>query len=322
MKKSTVFLLILVAFLFVSLLFSLYLNFYKFSTASIPTPTPGIIPTETINPLSDWKTYESKTLGFTISYPSDWEINDSQNSVGMDSPESIKARITYPTAIPFDIIIKTLAEKDLPNNIKNLTLDQWITSSAAKEYGLENTAIKILIDKFSGYKGVFCGEFCGTNYFIKKGTKIYEIDLNAENIPEIYNQIISTFKFTESKTENLGNWVKRPNGDYITINNCLQISISKANDNGDLRQYIQNFYRQPTIDNMLFSKQYSVKNSETITIEATGIGEMFTVYFSKNNKKYSILFFNSSVPDNVFREQCEDYQRDIDYVLNNVDFFL
>lgn len=72
MKKSTIFFLVLIAFLFVSLLFSLYLNFNKSPTASIPTPTPDIIPTETIDSTADWKTYNNTEYGYSFRLPNDW----------------------------------------------------------------------------------------------------------------------------------------------------------------------------------------------------------------------------------------------------------
>jgi len=162
-------------------------------------PQTTAIPTVIVDPTTSWKTYTNTKLSFTIKHPNDWKVTDNQDSVGMDSPQTIESRKQYPTASPFDIIIFTLTEDKLPNNTSKLSLDQWIKSSTAKEYGLQNTASQITIDGNSGYKGEFCGEFCATEIFIKKNNVIYNIHLNSENIPEIYTQILSTFKFTENK---------------------------------------------------------------------------------------------------------------------------
>ncbi|MCX6726291.1 MAG: hypothetical protein NTY75_00540, partial [Candidatus Shapirobacteria bacterium] len=154
-----------------------------------------------------------------------------------------------------------------------------------------------------------------TNYF----TLLYKENSDSQVNQEI-TQILSTFKFTDNISQN--NWVKRPNGDYQTSSNCLWLNTTKANDNGDLTQFVQKFYQTNSLDPLLSQVKYTVKNRETITISAQGVGELFTIYFSKEDKKYSITFNVSSLDNILNTEKCKNYQNDINFVLNNPDLFI
>jgi len=89
MKKTTPVFLIIIAALFVSVLYLLYLNFNKTPTTSI-APETGIIPTEKVIPTiidetADWKTYSDNISEITFKYPPKFSIGmqfqDSGNGV-------------------------------------------------------------------------------------------------------------------------------------------------------------------------------------------------------------------------------------------------
>lgn len=79
MKKSTLFLIILVAVFFTSTLVLLCLNYLK--PVSTSTPTTGTIPPTTItpDPVVSWETYNSPEFGFSIDYPQNLQVQDYLN---------------------------------------------------------------------------------------------------------------------------------------------------------------------------------------------------------------------------------------------------
>ena len=95
-----------------------------------------------------------------------------------------------------------------------------------------------------------------------------------------------------------------------------------ANDNGALDQYLEYFYHTNDLTPFLYPQKYQVKNHETITIAPQGVGEMFSVYFSENTKKYGFSFSVTSQDDVLKTSKCSDYQKDINYVLSNYQLFL
>jgi hypothetical protein len=144
--------------------------------------TTGTIANETAN----WKTYTNEKYGFEIKYPAEGKVVDGSES------EGCRIFPLYPVSDersnPIDISVD--------ENPNDLTLNQWIEK---EEKGLT----------IEEKETIFIGGVEGVKYFahnggvyphtvlIKKGKFIYRIDGFREFNDQIFNQILSTFKFID-----------------------------------------------------------------------------------------------------------------------------
>jgi hypothetical protein len=322
MKKSTLIYLSIISILFTAVLYLLYLNFNRTQTTSIPATVDT--PPETSDPITDWEIFNDTQFGISFYYPKDWSVTKETNGLFIISPETsnniLDANNTW-TRVG-DIIIQKITKDKLPNNKNNLPLTQWISSEEAKNYGINQPAAPYNLGGLTGYKVISCGEMCGEEVYLESSDIIYRIDSgNYDRFTGIFSQILSTFKFTDTQSST-GNWIKRQNGDFETNDNCLWIDTSKANDNGALESYIERILPGTTIATLLYKTQYKVDGSQTITISPQGVGELFTVYFSKDDKKYSITFHSASQDNVIGQDNCSNFQEEVDFVLNNPELFI
>ncbi|MFA6007720.1 MAG: hypothetical protein WC784_03725 [Candidatus Shapirobacteria bacterium] len=189
MKKSTIFLLILLAIFFTSTLYLLYLNFNKPST-----PTTGVIPTETIvptiDPTADWQTYTNTAFGISFKYPdSGYSICPESDFLSIFQEKNLDCNgIVYEIPlISFRNYYTVDFSKQMPISTRKVNIDK----------------VQIIINKY---------QFVSTSYDVST-TKIIEIatiPLKEKNIQfyafgnksnfqeseDLFSQILSTFKFT------------------------------------------------------------------------------------------------------------------------------
>jgi len=315
MNKSNLILASVLAVIFTSVLIIFSLTSKKTSPSS---PTPSPILTESISPThsvnipeipNGWKTYSSTAYGISFSYPEDWRVEETADylRVRQINPEGV-------LIIGIDFKKTVLSIEELLSNFEK-------TDSVFKQINPNIKPEKIIINGIDGYK---------IEYTVATGLEKISI-IVSNNLHKILiehrfpsdntmNQILSTFKFI-NLVPVTNNWIQRSNGDFQTNSNCLWLATTKANDNGDLEEYLKRFYQTNSLTSFLNQKVYSIKNLETITISSQGVGELFSVYFQKNEKTYSISFGVTS-QDGLETKQCQNYQDDINFVLNNVDLFL
>lgn len=180
MKKTTIFLLILLAVLFTSTLYFLYLNEFKSPSVNTSIPTAKLIPT--IVPTVQWKLYTNKEYAFSFSYPSDWNIVE--NSIS-DTVSAITAdKKAHQIEIKYQNQTALLINPELPLGYGSPFSLSTATIDSKK------------IDVYS-YGSSPTKHY--TNFNLPNFPK-FSIDTYGQN-PEI-TQILSTFKFTES-TANL-----------------------------------------------------------------------------------------------------------------------
>ncbi len=166
-------------------------------------------PTAKLNETEDWKTYKSGQMGFEIKYPSDLGVSYERiSSTGTEvyfykSFQVAGEKINY---IIMSIDVGSYYSQEL---MREYTLDEWINENflPLKE-GESKKTIVFGVDNYKGIKIEAVGIIKLIPYvFIQKDKNIYEItgnvpSLNAE-IPkdydpnEIYNQMLSTFKFLD-----------------------------------------------------------------------------------------------------------------------------
>lgn len=162
------------------------------------TPITSPTPTETGDPTTGWKTYTNSQIGFSFQYPSDWILKDG-SGVTLTSYS----------------IYKPLSDGDVEPELtlhffvayhKGVTdLAKWLTDNQAGE--IVDT-VKINGNNFSKIKGESLED-----------SLEYATQINASGIlriviepypnevvsDEIFNQILSTFKFTQSTNQPINN---------------------------------------------------------------------------------------------------------------------
>jgi len=166
--------------------FNQILSTFKFTT-SIPT-----IP-------SDWQTYNDHNIGLSFQYPAEWTVGQESNLVYIRSKETsdklLDKNNTW-TRVG-DIIITKMPISKLPNNTNNLSLEDWVNSQEAKNYGISQPIQMYSLNGLTGYKVMGCGEMCTEEIYLDISGIVYSIESgNSEYFSETSNQIISTLKFT------------------------------------------------------------------------------------------------------------------------------
>jgi len=345
MKKSTVFLLILIAFLFVSLLFSLYLNYNKFSTTSILTPTSGIIPTETIDETTDWRTYSNNDYFYEFKCPSTSTHNIQYTSgSGIDRP--LYQEICFDNQNQVSISVTKYFNTD------NFTLNGKTNELIGASQNVKNWQET----EIGGYKSIL---YQTTNNTGQIEANYTEIKLNNEKKILIrgfgeayYTQILSTFKFTDSTFSIPKGWKTYTNTQYhYSINypeswdldnkNMASIIISQPSKTID-RLGISINTTNLSIDRFLSTyirKDIAVDNSDVIpeTVKlnnvsgtkisigtAIGAGQSL-IYVSNGNNSFIIEYFevdNKTYTDTITQilstfKFTESNEKQLSYVTIN-----
>lgn len=180
-----------------------------------PTPTPTTIPTPspTPDPTANWKTYIDTTNGFSLKYPDTYFKFQGDPTLGFFIATSATQGGNGPKFLPNKNDV-WLGESTLKTaNYSNLnTLDQYITSIAIYENPIKTS---ITMDGVNAYKivyssQVYCaGNSCSTIYgydeLVLKNGNIYVVTMSSgdkstlDNNANLFDQILSTFKFTDTK---------------------------------------------------------------------------------------------------------------------------
>jgi hypothetical protein len=151
------------------------------------------------DPTANWKTYTNKEYGFTVKYPSDAKLRISQSEssdrmlvVAFDSPNAIFDHLFKSGGYSFEISMQTQ---------KNFnTLDEYL--SFQKEHSMYenilpktyNNVIGYLFKNDKGYSGL---NFIYQGFVAKNNDLFYTINYFTDEDLDMFNQILSTFKFTQ-----------------------------------------------------------------------------------------------------------------------------
>ena len=191
-------------------------NILKLPTSfSLPTISPS--PTPTPDPTANWKTYTYYAYGYSVKYPSDWKVIEAKPSNTPNWPYDISQE----NQLQKVNFLEEKIDKTWPGSFvisvnktpENFDTERWAsnyfvpliadpTTNLAKPKG------KISVDNNIAYRfSVFQFDSDRTEIGLVKNGNIYmftftddvpiENDPNIEKHKEIYNQILSTFKFTE-----------------------------------------------------------------------------------------------------------------------------
>jgi hypothetical protein len=187
-------------FLFLTLTSALYYSRLSRKSTIQPTPTPTQAPS---GEMENWKTYKNEFLSFK--YPLEWVVGKT-NIYG----SSNQTDFTYNFSKPFHLVLRanynqttgkpysTLDEylPSLSDTAKNLTLDKQPAKYISKEGGEHFIASETVV-VFSVDKSTII-------------SLIYKPDFDIPEKKEVFDQILSTFKFL-NKTEGLNVFVDKTN---------------------------------------------------------------------------------------------------------------
>ena len=182
------------------------------------SPPPPVGENSLTNNVAGWKTYRSEKYGFEIQYPADWKISENDEFVGFRSPEwdkepklegstvtvSISRGITKEEAwlnSGFETKEEAVREKDEP--LGGFGSEKYLArgSSAGPATPARETTI-------NGFPAIvaeaptrlytaegYAGAAGGKQIFIM-GNNIYANVRVEASLYEIFDQMVSTFKFT------------------------------------------------------------------------------------------------------------------------------
>ncbi|MFA4826954.1 MAG: hypothetical protein WC596_01710 [Candidatus Shapirobacteria bacterium] len=210
MKKSTIIYCSIIAVLFVSVLYLLFLNFNKTPATNTLIPKSGVISTS--DPTADWKVYENKLYGFSFKYPSNYLStyeNDRKDSGGLTTIHSSdyvvnKEELAYTHGSAFYYVdIKNSQCSEIKNQISSTPTFKLVNAGE-----LKNTTIFEIYDKLSSqfpFRGalVSINDKCIEMYCNSTKQGCTDNELGKE-----FSQILSTFKFTQPSTSDLRSQVE------------------------------------------------------------------------------------------------------------------
>ena len=198
------------ALLFVSATGGFLLGKQLYSPASQPTPTSIAEPTPIPDPTANWKTYIYQNLVFK--YPPDWVLDTEKMAI---RPPYLKNGEEYPAITLYTIDNPdNLSVKEYDDKASNAMMRPGLYSSSIGDR--EVTAEIKVVNGIKGYylKDQNCEPLGCDRFSFVSNKKIYVItniydhqDVSSQNsekesLRKIFNQILSTFKFTEEKTLN------------------------------------------------------------------------------------------------------------------------
>ena len=176
-SKQLTILSVAVAVLFVSVLFLLFLNFQK--PTPISTPTTGVLPTTVpvTDPTANWKTYTSTEWKFSVKYPTNWKVVTGEKpSFDILPPDSNK----FQTGSVNISLGYNYQQPQVPSDWSDFTLinaDQFGNATWAAKNNQSNDIV-----------------FQNGNVQVYVG-----VMLTNSVTKEIFQQILSTFKFTDNQ---------------------------------------------------------------------------------------------------------------------------
>lgn len=148
----------------------------------------------------DWKTYTNEEYGFQIQYPKDYKTQE----IPISSPTGISVSLEK-GSVSAQEINNSIINIDLPQdcmfNSKELEDKNMLSFKDIKKINGVNFYHYINYNSMAQYLGGYCGMSAGCVYKDVYRTlynnHCYQIvyDRNSEEIPEVFNQILSTFEF-------------------------------------------------------------------------------------------------------------------------------
>jgi hypothetical protein len=144
---------------------------------------------------ANWKTYRNEEYGFEIRYPSEWQYKADKNYIGFYDPQGTKF------VAPNKLTIRVLSKEN------NISLDKWVQELPEIKSGFgisgkppsgsfrDINSISFYVIDTTNEEGanIIANAFLEKNSSVIKFSK----DLLTANSRGIFDQILSTFRFSE-----------------------------------------------------------------------------------------------------------------------------
>lgn len=237
--------LISVAFVFF-LAGAYYLGQQSTKVVEVPTVVPTTAPVAvipTVNPATNWKTYTDSKYGFSINYPSNFKFESKEGIVNISD-----LRVAEPNCKRGGCY---LGDYSLKLSLISIAINQTnLKSIVGEKYKQEqNSAIDVTplkLTKLNNYPAYYyeaTGAERYSNYYVMSDSGAVLKLSFVNNDSQYLNQILSTFKFTESKAVDINSIIKSSliaqNPSLKLIDN--QIKIGETQVSGDYLSVAVNF---------------------------------------------------------------------------------
>lgn len=177
----------------------------------------------------DWKTYTNHTVGYSVKYPPQWEVADSNTQqVYINSPEKFAADSIAPDSPLYHVLIESVANDAEAAKLKDKTA--------------------ITVNGVTGFQGTLEGIPHVTATFLTKFGKTIKISWRLVGAIETQQQILETFSFTDPTA----GWKTYTNSTYGFSFKYPSDGYVKRDSGGSIR--IQNYVPE--------SDGYVLKSSE------------------------------------------------------------
>lgn len=202
--------------LLTAIFISCLLGVYFYQQSQINSLTSHLIsPTPTLTSTSDWKTCSNTNKGFSITYPKDFKVDPTTCNYAVMDYNNVK-----------DISVSNSIDDFRKNWLLTITSEK--TSSDVNQW-IKNKCLPSCSEAITGpiadskQYDLLNVHYAETVTVIKTNGIIFSFSLNArnpstpvnQNIRDVYNQILSTFKFTTPTTSiETTNWQTYTNKEY------------------------------------------------------------------------------------------------------------
>lgn len=162
-----------------------------------PADETADVPAEALA-TEDWEAYRNEEYGFEVKYPSNFEIRGS-SSDGTYVNFSPYAG-TYVTIRTGEQTWKLPLRHEYMSSVNSVTMEWEVIEQKIEDDQLSITQERIVIDEENGHRIILRDEedsIILSRAYIQRGGDFFVIDQSFNSDIQIFNQILSTFRFLE-----------------------------------------------------------------------------------------------------------------------------
>lgn len=240
--------------------------------------------------IKDWKTYENKDLGFSFKYPSDWEIREDGANKEMTILDSTHKTIQQAggelgLSISFDNVAYSSFDDMVGKYEKN-------DDTKAIDKALNDTISAKFLKTIEG-RSVYLFQSPDKKHFLS----LFDNPDNSVNISD-FNQILSTFQFTDSEATTSQVYTNSTYGFSLTFPKGWEdYKMKEAKIDGSIATYYVNiptkFPASPEGDSIDLKGHYSPFAISVYTLDQWNealLGEGLQFSLIAKNDKYAVTW--------------------------------